>query len=841
VITGGIVKATPLLASPPIVTTTFPVVAPLGTPTVMFVALQFVGVAVVPLKVTVLLPCVAPKFVPVIVTDVPTGPNVTDRLVMLGGTVTVKLEPLLASPPTVTTTFPVAAPLGTAAVMLVALQFVGVAVVPLKVTVLLPCVAPKFVPVIVTDVPTGPDVTDRLVMLGGTVTVNATPVLARPPTVTTTFPVVAPLGSATVILFALQFVGVAVVPLKATVLLPCVVPKFVPVIVTDVPMGPDVGEMPVMLGGTVTVNATPLLASPPTVTTTFPVAAPLGTATVMLVALQFVGVAVVPLKVTVLLPCVGPKFVPVIVTDVPTGPDVTDRLVMLGGTVTVKATPVLARPPTVTTTFPVVAPLGTATVMLVALQFVGVAVVPLKVTVLLPCVAPKFVPVIVTDVPTGPDVTDRLVMLGCTVTVKLEPLLACPPTVTTTFPVVAPLGTPTVMLVALQFVGVAVVALKVTVLLPCVAPKFVPVIVTEVPTGPDVTDRLVMLGGTVTVKATPLLASPPTVTTTSPVVAPLGTAAVMLVGLQFAGVAVVPLKVTVLLPCVFPKFVPVIVTDVPTGPDVTDRLVMLGGTVTRKATPLLTSPPTATTTFPVVAPLGTASVMLVALQFVGVAVVPLKVTVLLPCVGPKFVPAIVTDVPTGPDVTDRLVMLGDVTVKLEPLLASPPTVTTTLPVAAPLGTATVMLVALQFVGVADVPLKVTVLLPCVAPKFVPVIVTDVPTGPDVTDRLVMLGGTVTVKLGPLLACPPTVTTTFPVVAPLGTAAVMLVALQFMGVAAVPLRVTVLLPCVAPKFVPVIVTTVPTGPEVGDRPVTAGPHVPALTLLTLLEAMSNAER
>ena len=43
-----------------------------------------VGVAVVPLNVTVLVPCVAPKFVPVIVTDVPTGPLVGDRLVMLG-------------------------------------------------------------------------------------------------------------------------------------------------------------------------------------------------------------------------------------------------------------------------------------------------------------------------------------------------------------------------------------------------------------------------------------------------------------------------------------------------------------------------------------------------------------------------------------------------------------------------------------------------------------------------------------------------------------------------------------------------------------------------------------
>jgi hypothetical protein len=64
----------------------------------------------------------------------------------------------------------------------------------------------------------------------------------------------------------------------------------------------------------------------------------------------------------------------------------------------VKTTPLLATPATVTTTLPVVAPAGTGTTMLVALQLVGVAAVPLNVTVPVPCVAPKFVPVIVTGV-----------------------------------------------------------------------------------------------------------------------------------------------------------------------------------------------------------------------------------------------------------------------------------------------------------------------------------------------------------------------------------------------------------------------------------------------------------
>jgi len=161
---------------------------------------------------------------------------------------------------------------------------------------------------------------------------------------------------------------------------------------------------------------------------------------------------------------VAPKFVPVIVTEVPTGPAVGKRLVMLGGTKTVKGTPLLARPPTVTTTFPVFAPLGTGTTMLVALQLVGVAAVPLKVTVLVPCEAPKLVPVIVTEVPTGPAVGERLVRLG--VTVNKTRLLPIPLTMTMTLPVVAPAGTGTTMVVVLQLVGVAVYAPKVTALVP---------------------------------------------------------------------------------------------------------------------------------------------------------------------------------------------------------------------------------------------------------------------------------------------------------------------------------------------------------------------------------------
>ena len=115
-------------------------VAPVGTVAFIEVALQVVMVvAVVPLNWTVLDPCVDPKFVPVIVTEVPTAPEVGDRLVMLGADTTVNDDPLLATPLTVTTTLPVVAPVGTVATIDVELHVVMVvAVVPLNFTVLDP-------------------------------------------------------------------------------------------------------------------------------------------------------------------------------------------------------------------------------------------------------------------------------------------------------------------------------------------------------------------------------------------------------------------------------------------------------------------------------------------------------------------------------------------------------------------------------------------------------------------------------------------------------------------------------------------------------------------------------
>jgi hypothetical protein len=150
----------------------------------------------------------------------------------------------------------------------------------------------------------------------------------------------------------------------------------------------------------------------------------------------------------------------------------------------------------VTTTLPVVAPLGTVALMRLALQLVVAAATPLNATVLLPWVLPKFVPVIVTGVPTGPAFGFTLVMLGVVgFTVKLTELLTFPLTITVTGPVVAPVGTVVLMLAVLQLLTVATVLLNVRVLVPCKPPKFDPVIVIGVPTTPDAGLTLAMLGG----------------------------------------------------------------------------------------------------------------------------------------------------------------------------------------------------------------------------------------------------------------------------------------------------------------------------------------------------------
>ena len=72
-----------LLGVLPIQTIMFPVVAPFGTGTTILPSLHPVGTARTPLNVTVLLPCIAPKLAPEIVTcvPIPAGSGVTASMV----------------------------------------------------------------------------------------------------------------------------------------------------------------------------------------------------------------------------------------------------------------------------------------------------------------------------------------------------------------------------------------------------------------------------------------------------------------------------------------------------------------------------------------------------------------------------------------------------------------------------------------------------------------------------------------------------------------------------------------------------------------------------------------
>jgi hypothetical protein len=109
-----------------------------------------------------------------------------------------------------------------------------------------------------------------------------------------------------------------------------------------------------------------------------------------------------------------------------------------------------------------------------------------------------------------------------------------------------------------------------------------------------------------------------------------------------------------------------------------------------------------------------------------------------------------------------------VTVKFVTLFAVPPGVVMEIgPVVAPVGTVAVTCVSEFTVKVAETPLNVRLVAPV---KLVPVIVTEVPTGPLVGLKLLMVG--VTVNVPELDAVPPAVVMPIlPVLAPLGTVAV----------------------------------------------------------------------
>jgi hypothetical protein len=163
-----------------------------------------------------------------------------------------------------------------------------------------------------------------------------------------------------------------------------------------------------------------------------------------------------------------------------------------------------------------------------------------------------------------------------------------------------------------------------------------------------------------------------------------------------------------------------------------------------------------------------------------------------------------------------------VTVKFPALVPVPAVfVTLIFPVVAPAGTVALICVSELTVNVvALVPLKLTPLAPV---KPVPVSVTLVPIGPLVGVNEVITGTAATVKFAALVPVPAEfVTLIFPLVAPVGTVALICVSeLTANVVALVPLKLTPLAPV---KPVPVSVTLVPTGPLAGVNEVITGTGV-----------------
>lgn len=108
----------------------------------------------------------------------------------------------------------------------------------------------------------------------------------------------------------------------------------------------------------------------------------------------------------------------------------------------------------------------------------------------------------------------------------------------------------------------------------CVLPKPLPLTVICAPMGAEERSRLLMVGA-ITAKDTALLIKLCTVTTTSPLVAPSGTLATMVVGFQVLMIVAGTL-LKVMVPREEPKFCPLVVTWLPIAPEGCERPVITG-------------------------------------------------------------------------------------------------------------------------------------------------------------------------------------------------------------------------------------------------------------------------
>lgn len=232
--------------------------------------------------------------------------------------------------------------------------------------------------------------------------------------------------------------------------------------ITIAPTAPLAGLKPEIEGEGSTVKADKLLTVTPLVVTEIvPEDAPEGTDVVILVEVDEVTTAAVPLNDTI---GEGLKLAPLIVTTAPAAPSEGVKAEMVGVSNTLKGDPLeTVSPFSVNEIVPVDAPAGTEVVILVEVEAVTTAATPLNSTTLLDGVVLKLFPEIIIVAPTAPLAGLNPDIDGVGNTVKSLTLVTVTPlTVTEIFPEVAPAGTVVVMLLEVEAVMTAVVLLNFT-------------------------------------------------------------------------------------------------------------------------------------------------------------------------------------------------------------------------------------------------------------------------------------------------------------------------------------------------------------------------------------------
>ncbi len=262
-------------------------------------------------------------------------------------------------------------------------------------------------------------------------------------------------------------------------------------------------------------------------------------------------------------------------------------------------------------------------------------------------------------------------------------------------------------------------------------------------------------------------------------------------------------------------------TALPSG--VMSVMVGVGNTV-KLAVVVSVTPFTVTEIGPVIASAGTSALILVVVDAVMLAVIPLNDTVFSASGVLKFVPVIVTIAPTAAPVGLKLLIVGlGKTIKLVAEgRVTPLVVNVILPVVAPGGTLVVRDVVVAESVIAVVLLNLIMLSAVVGPKFEPLIVTTAPIAPLPGVKPEIPGEGNTVKFEVLnIVIPLTVTLTGPVLAPAGTEVISNVADDEVTVEGKPLNDTELFAGVVLKFVPEIITIAPGAPVAGLNPINVG--------------------